>query len=194
MSKKTRTPTLADALFKDSRRMNSKAKGNLHERRVAALLTEWTGEEFNRTPGSGGLRWIEASRIAGDVVAPAKSSFPFVVEVKAYKKLHVPAQLGKRSMMYRFFEQAYRDAARVGRWILPIVFARQNGMPRDEYYVIVGEETADNLCDLGLDARSNGAYNSEVAQRRISIYIYNSRDVLDVSYPWLLNRLVWGED
>lgn len=60
--------------------MNSKQKGNNFERKVAKILTEKLGMEFNRTPSSGGLRWASDNNVYGDIVTP--DDFPFIIECK----------------------------------------------------------------------------------------------------------------
>lgn len=118
--------------------INSKKKGNSFELVAAKFLRNWTGEDFQRTPGSGGLRWLEAARIAGDVVSPVNSEFPFVVECKSYKDFELKVNLRKDSKIYTFWAQVKADSERAGKE--PILFCRRNGMPEREFYVFVREK------------------------------------------------------
>lgn len=122
--------------------INQKQKGNRNELVVAKLLSEWTGSEFTRVPMSGGLRWKNAVNICGDVVSTDPSfDFPFSVETKHikylgidWKDLNQGYQLRKNSVLYRYFEQASRDAERAGK--KPLLIIRQNDMPEKEYFLI----------------------------------------------------------
>lgn len=132
---------------KPGKKVNGKAKGSKNERSVAKWLTEWTGEEFNRTPMSGGLRWLDASRIAGDVVAPVDSKFPFCIEAKSYKMIEVKSKLRSNSIIFTFWRQCLRDAERVGKH--PMLFIRKNGMAKDTHYIFVDRkmgEVIEPLC------------------------------------------------
>lgn len=60
-----------------------KQKGNSHERNVAKLLSEWSGEQFIRTPGSGAMHNVHDRRVVSDIVAPESlRDFPFSIECK----------------------------------------------------------------------------------------------------------------
>ena len=58
--------------------MNSRAKGNRFELKVAKLLAEWWGGSFRRSPLSGG--W-DTERAPGDILTP--DDFPWIVECKS---------------------------------------------------------------------------------------------------------------
>lgn len=60
----------------------SKTKGSSYERKVAKKLSTWWGDEFQRTPASGGLRWKSDNNVIGDIVPSPTANFPFVVECK----------------------------------------------------------------------------------------------------------------
>lgn len=60
-----------------------KQKGSEFERKVAKMLTEWSGSEFHRTPMSGALHWSNDSRVVSDIVPPESlSGWPFSIECK----------------------------------------------------------------------------------------------------------------
>ena len=63
------------------KKVNGKAKGGVYERKIAKLMTEWTGVKFERVPASGGLHWKKDNRVYGDIVCN-DPTFPFVVECK----------------------------------------------------------------------------------------------------------------
>ena len=70
----------------------SRRKGSSYERVIAQILQEIWGEEFRRTPLSGG--WSK-KKVTGDIVpvSRSKNNFPFSVECKNRKTLAVPAWL-----------------------------------------------------------------------------------------------------
>jgi len=123
-------------IHKGSAKINSKRKGDRNELNLAHLLTEWTGTEFTRVPRSGGLRWKDRSSVCGDVVSTEDSTFPYSIETKFYKNLGLAATkpyLRSNSVVYRFMKQAVDDAKAVNK--KPILMLRENGMPKDLYYV-----------------------------------------------------------
>src|SRR5699024_11495112 len=63
-------------------RRRSKQKGNAYELKIAKELSKWWGGKFSRVPASGGLHWGSDQRVAGDIIPPVNSNFPFVVECK----------------------------------------------------------------------------------------------------------------
>jgi len=120
--------------------INSKVKGNRGELMAAKVLSKWTGARFNRTPGSGGLDWIEDSRVSGDVVAPKDFHFPFSVEVKWYKSIPLPEkkkELRSNSLVYTLWNQSRRDAMKVDR--SPVLMFRRNGDPKGHFYMCFNE-------------------------------------------------------
>lgn len=62
---------------------NPKEKGNNHERKVAKLLSEWSGSKFIRTPMSGAIHNFKDKRVVSDIVAPLSvGEWPFSIEAK----------------------------------------------------------------------------------------------------------------
>ena len=123
-----------------AQKINSKVKGNRNELAVTKLLTEWTGHEFVRIPGSGNIRWQNRMDVCGDVINNDKEfDFPFSVETKHVKNLGLAARMSpdlrKNSVVYTIFEQCKRDAEATNK--IPFLIIRQNGMPKDCYYVFL---------------------------------------------------------
>ena len=130
--------TIADDILGSSGRektINSKRKGNRNEIVAAKWLEKWTGQEFARTPSSGGLRWgQDASFACGDVVCKnEKFDFIFAVETKHLKAVEFKPHLSKRSKIYTIFQKAYRDAERAGK--LPLLMLRTNGMEAGKFNI-----------------------------------------------------------
>lgn len=149
-----------DALGTKEGAFRSKDKGNRNELRAAKWFSEWTGASFNRTPASGGLRWVEASRISGDIVAPVDFDFPFTVEVKSRKRIHLPKKvpLPAVSYVHTLFSEAYTDSMRAGK--VPVLFMRANGWPANEWLMAVETKVYKAMC------RAAGApYSVKVVHR-----------------------------
>ena len=72
----------------------SRRKGASYERVVAQLLKTFWGEEFRRTPLSGG--WSKKT-ITGDIIPVdrPKDNFPFSIECKNQKSVSIPAWLSQ---------------------------------------------------------------------------------------------------
>lgn len=177
-----------DALGKKESTINSKLKGNRNELKVAKLLTAWIGKKFNRTPGSGGLRWIEDQRIAGDVVAPAGFDFPFCIEVKAYKDVEFKTMLRDNSKIYTFFSQAEKDALRVTK--TPLLFVRRNGMPANEFIVFFRDKDFKKgyLETIMLDmVEYTGTYESQ--QSKCLLMGINSEKFINIGFDSLTKAL-----
>lgn len=111
-------------------KINSKNKGNTMERKVAKMLSEWSGYQFNRTPASGGLHWKDDNSVTGDIVPPPELQFPLSIEVK---KQEVPWDfdfiLTGTSSLWEFYKQSARDAHRTtdnGQYKQPIVVFSKN--------------------------------------------------------------------
>lgn len=118
--------------------INSRKKGSKNEREVAHLLEQWTGREFSRTPGSGGLRWGRRTDVIGDVVCTTEGHiFPFSVETKFYNEINfehlVSAPL--RVKLLDFWAQATRDAERAKK--VPLLLVRYNRMNKSQYYAFI---------------------------------------------------------
>lgn len=128
MKKKEYHRTIADDIFGFSNRkkgLNSKKKGARGELLACKLFAEWTGTEFNRVPRSGGLRWADSSQIAGDIVCSSAFVFPFVVEVKNYENLNIKqGSVGRKAEIFKFWNQACRDAIRVNK--IPLLIVKDN--------------------------------------------------------------------
>lgn len=140
---------VSDLLGKAPKKINSKAKGSSNERRAALWLLAWTGVKFERTPASGGLRWLDASRIAGDVVAPSDFDFKFCVEVKSREKIDITGSLKRSNAnVYKFWEQASNDAKRVNR--IPMLMMRENGMGKEDFYIGFPKSMVNSVLPLKL--------------------------------------------
>lgn len=121
--------------------INQKVKGNKNEGVLAKLLTGFTGVEFTRTPSSGGRRFKNAKNFCGDVVCCDDDyNFAFCVETKHWKDILVEPVLRKNSLVYSIWKQAAADAKRARR--IPILFLRENNMPKKQYWIFVERKVA----------------------------------------------------
>lgn len=105
-------------------KINSKNKGSSYELKIAKLLSEWWGEEFHRTPMSGGLHWKEDNRVAGDIVTPPNSIFPFSIECKKRESWKLDDLLKTNTEIDSYWYQCVRDARAVK--LKPMVIFSKN--------------------------------------------------------------------
>ena len=94
--------------------INSKQKGKEFERKVAKMLTEWSGQEFNRTPQSGALHWNNDKRVVSDIVSPQTlTDWPFSIECK---KVEYPWEFSTiiegTSLFWEHWQQCWDDSQR----------------------------------------------------------------------------------
>lgn len=152
----------------------AKNKGNRNERTAAKFLTEWTGVQFNRTPSSGGMH-LRNQLFCGDLVCvDERFFFPFVVETKHLKNLHVTENLRSNSEVFRVFRQAQRDADRIGK--RPMCLIRTNGMDAGDWYLVLEREMG-----LKLHARSSGRgvgmVGSGTAPDSVSVVVFRAAEM-----------------
>lgn len=95
-------------------RINSKNKGSEYERKIAKILGRWWGESFHRTPASGGLHWQGDNRVAGDIVTPPDSRYPYVTELKKRESWEFEQVLKGTGEVEKWWEQVSADAERTG--------------------------------------------------------------------------------
>lgn len=164
-------------------RINSRKKGAKNERNLAKAFEKWTGIEFSRVPASGGLRWKGMQEIiCGDIIPSGDIhfaiDFPFSIEAKAYADLNFKDPLlNNNSKLYDFWEQSSADAKRSNK--RPLVFSRQNGMPKGLYFV---QLSYDDLTTMSLDIYYHIAFDEDFV-------IMRSDDFFRSDYPTILKYL-----
>lgn len=72
--------SLSNELWPKKRKISSNEKGKANERLLATRLTEWSGVQFNRVPGSGAF----GKRISNLVCDVMAEGFPYGIETKHY--------------------------------------------------------------------------------------------------------------
>ena len=105
----------------------SKNKGKAYERRIAALLSEFTGKNFRKVPSSGGFNKFGGAVVAeyiftGDVICD-DPNFSFSVEGKNRPNDFSFAQLAtvpESAPFTEWWHQTIEDASSVG--LLPLLF------------------------------------------------------------------------
>lgn len=131
-------------------KINSRSKGSRFERSIAKWLTDWTGYEFGRVPGSGSLRWKKTDNITGDITCTDPKHarrFPFTVECKSYQEIkfeHILLGL-KTCKIASFWEQALGDAKRANK--VPILIMKYNSMPKGESFFVVTKQVGQFILD-----------------------------------------------
>lgn len=166
------------------RTINQKQKGNTNERVAAKFLSSWTKAQFNRTPSSGGMH-LKNQLFCGDLVCITEDFFfPFVVETKHLKSLHVTEELRANSKIFTIYRQAQRDADRIGK--RPLCLIRGNGMDAGQYYLILSRDLSLKLVGRGGVAGAKPlAWGS--APDGVQVGVWLAKELQD-SYTW--NRFV----
>jgi len=109
------------------KRINSRNKGSEYERKIAKVLGAWWDEEFHRTPMSGGLHWAEDNRVAGDIVTPPTSMYPWVTELKKREEWEFDHLLKGTGEIEKYWQQVVRDSERTG--MKPMLIFSKNHAP-----------------------------------------------------------------
>ena len=114
---------------------NAKAKGNNFERKIAKMLSEWSGYTFMRTPSSGAIHNFHDKRVISDIVAPlAIGKFPFSIECKNVECSWEWSTLleGTSTTLSIHWSQCKNDAQREG--LVPLLIVTKNF--RDIYSIM----------------------------------------------------------
>ena len=111
--------------LKKKKKVNSRAKGNRFENKVAKMLNErFETDEFCRSPGSGAFatthKLPKHLQLYGDLITPEK--FRFVIECKkGYNSEGISELLNPKSNTLSMIAQASRDSVRANKKFLLIV-------------------------------------------------------------------------
>lgn len=119
------------------KRFNSHNKGSTYERKIAKVLADWSGEEVNRVPrsGGGGVAWQGDTRMVGDLTFPIDSKNPFVYEMKKQEGWKMRHVITGQGAIPSWWEQAVGDTLLLhstGKIGVPLLVFSQN---RDRDYV-----------------------------------------------------------
>jgi len=128
--------------LKKKKKVNSRAKGNRFENKIAKILNErFKTKEFCRSPGSGAFATThtlpEYLKIYGDLITPER--FKYVIEIKkGYNEERVSELLNPKSQIFNMIAQAHRDSKKSSRKFLliigqdrrdPMAITNQLGLP-----------------------------------------------------------------
>jgi hypothetical protein len=114
--------------------INSKVKGNGFELKVAKILSAWSGQDFNRVPSSGGLRWQTDNNVTGDIVPPMELNFPVNIECKKHEiDWDFSRILCGHSEILDFWKQSCRDSSRLKPKEPWLIFSKNR---RDTYIMM----------------------------------------------------------
>ena len=111
--------------LKKKKKVNSRAKGNRFENKIAKILNErFDTKEFCRTPGSGAFATThtlpEYLKVYGDLITPEK--FKYVIECKkGYDGEQVSDLLNPKSTISKMIDQAHRDSKKSSKKFLLII-------------------------------------------------------------------------
>lgn len=132
---------------KQSKKINSKRKGNRNELEFAKILTKRFNKNFSRSVGSGN-RWSQTAYLpkhaqkvfSSDLVVP--ENFKFALEVKGgYNGIDLNSIfLRGNSDLNKFLIQAYKDAKRADK--KPLLAWKKNRKP---WLVFLLNKDAENL-------------------------------------------------
>ena len=106
-------------------KINSKAKGNRFENKIAKSLNErFNTKEFCRTPGSGAFatthKLPEYLKVYGDLITP--KDFKYIVECKkGYNEEQICDLLNPKSTISKMIAQASRDSEKCSKKFLLII-------------------------------------------------------------------------
>ena len=121
-------------LLKNKRKkLNSRAKGNRFENKIAKMLNKrFNTEEFCRSPGSGAFatthKLPDYLKVYGDLITPEK--FKYIIECKkGYNEVKLDDLFNTKSIFSNMIAQAARDSKKSSRkFILIIGQDRRNPM------------------------------------------------------------------
>lgn len=132
------------------KKINSRQKGSEYERKIAKILGAWYKEEFHRVPASGGLRWGDDNRVAGDITTPVDSSFPFTVECKKREQWDLEQILKGTGEIETWWQQSINDSVRVNT--LPFLVFSKNFAPD---FLMITDEVFEKLLAVSKTAPFN---------------------------------------
>lgn len=128
--------------------INSKAKGSTFERKLAKMLSKWSGHNFVRTPMSGAMyHYHNDSRVISDIVPPSTlKGWAFSIEAK---NVECPWDFntfleGSSLTLKSHWKQCIDDATREN--LVPLLVFTKNYR---DIYMMVDTSTWDDL-DLDL--------------------------------------------
>jgi hypothetical protein len=151
--------------LKKKKKVNSRAKGNRFENKIAKILNErFDTKEFCRTPGSGAFATThtlpEYLKVYGDLITPEK--FKYVIECKkGYDGEQVSDLLNPKSTISKMIDQAHRDSKKSSKKFLliigqnrqePVAITNQTDLPVKGWmfkgYIDELEIAMFKMCDL----------------------------------------------
>jgi len=124
--------------LKKKKKVNSRAKGNRFENKIAKMLNErFETKEFCRTPGSGAFATTHTLpnylKVYGDLITPEK--FKYIIECKkGYNEEQVSDLFNIKSNICKMIDQAHRDSKKSSRKFLLLI-----GQDRREPIAITNE-------------------------------------------------------
>jgi hypothetical protein len=101
------------------KRVNSRSKGNIFERKICALLNDrFNTTEFCRSPGSGAFATTHSLpdylKVYGDLITP--KNFKHIIECKkGYNKVNINSIFNNSSELWEFIKQSERDSQVSGK-------------------------------------------------------------------------------
>lgn len=117
--------------------VNGRNKGSNNERDVAKTLTKAWGQEFHRTPMSGGLGWGGQNNVSGDIVPPPEIHFPLTLELKKVEESwEFDRMLLSTSLFTSWWNQSCRDGENYNK--IPCVIFTKNR--RKQWLAMPSEE------------------------------------------------------
>lgn len=154
---------------------NPRDKGKRGEYQVRDLLTEKTGLEWARVPGSGGFGAHHG--LKGDVYLPTTTGriSKFAIEVKWYKDEQLNSNILKPSsaQLDKWLDQTYREAEQMSAKPM-LVFKKDRG---NWLVVLESSELAEKL----------------VSANPTLFYTYNERSVLIMDFKQFLSLVDTGD-
>lgn len=160
------------------KKKNGNRKGGDFERKIAKVMTEWTGVKFERVPASGGLHWKKDNRVYGDIVCN-DPTFPFVVECKNRQSWNMDALIKGNKAVEKWWAQVNKDAT--DTQLTPMLIFTRNQQP--DYIMLTAECFAEGLIEMS--SGSDPDFWMSVRVGGELVHIFNLEEFMEqVTIQW----------
>jgi Holliday junction resolvase len=152
------------------KKIDSRVKGSTFERAIAKKFQEWTGEQFQRAPGSGAWGTLNnRSDMTGDITC-TNPNFKYSIECKKYKDWTLETVISsKANPIWKWFKQCVEQASSCSKVPL-LVFAKN----RSDVYCMSTQ------CPVGGKAPIFILNNTRFNEKNTDLYVFLLSDLLNI--------------